>query len=69
MFITDSATVPVMSNARVFSWQSKVRSSMRTILFVAVENYEESQGIWFENKGKTSFNIAEWKAVMFINLR
>jgi hypothetical protein len=35
----------------------------------AVENYDESPGIYFENKGKASSYIAEWKAVVCVNLR
>ena len=42
---------------------------MWTIQGGAVDNYEESEGILFGNKGKASLRIVEWMAVVCVVLR
>jgi uncharacterized protein YmfQ (DUF2313 family) len=34
----------------------------------AVESYDESPGIYFENKGQASLYSMEWKTIMYVNL-
>jgi len=35
----------------------------------AVESYDESPGIYFENKGQASLYNMEWRTIMYVNLK